>query len=543
MKFKPFKKILKSVNVGNDGVLLKDNFKQIKIINDKYASFVDGSYVILDFGEETSGGVRLLIQGMTPNGKIRLRFGESVGEVNAEIGEHNATNDHSPRDFYIVTSGISDVTYGHTGFRFLRLDFIGDAMNLASICCALDVDDRRTIGKFECNDELLNEIYKTSEHTLRLNLHNGVVWDGVKRDRLCWVGDSYIELLALTCLYDKTDEYENVLEFTKDEVLSYIQSNQYVNSMVPSTYALWWVMVLIKKYQHDLNESYFLDKLPLVKEIVSTIEKCVTKDGKVIYPFNFIDWPTHGVTDNEEDNKISKHDEDVGTIALTYLTLSSLKETLSELGESSLNEEIDGIQKKLSNSKLTAKRFLSVASLIELAGLSSEDNLQFIKDNGAEKYSTFYSYFILSAKAKLGLYQDALDDLRKYYGGMLSLGATSFFEDFDLAWLENALKLDELPNGNKIDFHATYGRFCYLGYRHSLCHGWSVGPIPYIVEHVVGLKKIDAVTYKLDPHLGDLEYVNFSYPTEYGPIVIKIEKDGVKKIETPEEIKIILERN
>ena len=30
-------------------------------------------------------------------------------------------------------------------------------------------------------------------------MQNGVLWDGVKRDRLVWAGDMYVEIL--TCLY------------------------------------------------------------------------------------------------------------------------------------------------------------------------------------------------------------------------------------------------------------------------------------------------------------------------------------------------------
>ncbi len=533
MKYYKFKKILQSEKVSNASILLKNSFKQIKIINNSYASFIDGSYIVFDFGIETCGGVRLLIQGITPNGKIRLRFGESLGEVNANVGENNATNDHALRDFYITASGISDVTYGNTGYRFLRIDFSGDALNLAAIYTAVDVDNRPTIGKFECNDELLNKIYQTCEHTLRLNLHNGIVWDGVKRDRLCWVGDSYIELLALTCLYNKTSEYKNVLEFTEDEVLSYISDNTYVNSMVPSTYSLWWIMVLIKKYEFDHDQKYFLSKTTLIKDILKEIRKDITDDHKVLLPFNFIDWPTHGAKENQED-------ENVGVVALTYLTLSSIKDVFNSLNIT--DDNLDEILDKLSLNKLTAKGFLSVASLIELAGLSSKENQEFIKNNGANKYSTFYSYFILSAKAKLGLYNDALDDIRKYYGGMLSLHATSFFEDFGLSWLDNALKLDELPNSGKTDFHATYGRFCYKGYRHSLCHGWSVGPIPYITEHVVGLKKINENSYIVSPHLGDLAFINFTYPTKYGKLMLKITPSEIKIIKKPKEIIVDIER-
>ena len=59
---------------------------------------------------------------------------------------------------------------------------------------------------------------------------------------------------------------------------------------------------------------------------------------------------------------------------------------------------------------------------------------------------------------------------------MLSRGATTFWEDFDISWLDGSGRIDEIPDPEKKDLHADYGRFCYKGLRHSLCHGWSAVP-------------------------------------------------------------------
>jgi hypothetical protein len=45
-----------------------------------------------------------------------------------------------------------------------------------------------------------------------------------------------------------------------------------------------------------------------------------------------------------------------------------------------------------------------------------------------------------------------------------------------VAWTNNAFRIDELPVAGKKDIHGDYGEFCYKGFRHSLCHGWSSGP-------------------------------------------------------------------
>ena len=46
-----------------------------------------------------------------------------------------------------------------------------------------------------------------------------------------------------------------------------------------------------------------------------------------------------------------------------------------------------------------------------------------------------------------------------------------------------AEKIDVFPVKGKVDIHGDFGAFCYKGYRHSLCHGWSSGVIKFIEEN------------------------------------------------------------
>ena len=62
-------------------------------------------------------------------------------------------------------------------------------------------------------------------------------------------------------------------------------------------------------------------------------------------------------------------------------------------------------------------------------------------------------------------------------------GATTFFEDFDLSWAKDTARIDEFAKESQHDLHRDFGKYCYLGYRHSLCHGWSAGVIKFIKEH------------------------------------------------------------
>ena len=112
---------------------------------------------------------------MKGNKRVRLRFGESLTESCAEIGEKNATNDHALRDMTVELQDLSDMKFGDTGFRFFRIDTLSEdtELELKSIVAEIEETEREASGKFESNDELLNEIWKTAACTLKLCLRNG----------------------------------------------------------------------------------------------------------------------------------------------------------------------------------------------------------------------------------------------------------------------------------------------------------------------------------------------------------------------------------
>ena len=48
---------------------------------------------------------------------------------------------------------------------------------------------------------------------------------------------------------------------------------------------------------------------------------------------------------------------------------------------------------------------------------------------------------------------------------MISLGATTFWKNFDVEWLEGSGRIDEPSPYNLLDLHGDFGEFCYKGFR------------------------------------------------------------------------------
>ena len=148
-------------------------------------------------------------------------------------------------------------------------------------------------------------------------------------------------------------------------------------------------------------------------------------------------------------------------------------------------------------------------------------------------------YYILNALDKVGSTKMNMF-IKEYYGGMLSRGATTFWEDFDITWLENSGRIDEETPVGMRDLHKDFGRFCYKGLRHSLCHGWACGVLPYFVEKCLGLEVLEAGYKKIrvQPKLGSLKFIKAKIPTPYGIIEISIDENGCN-VSAPKEVEIV----
>ncbi len=531
----PVKVIKCDGNISNQEVLLKEKVMQISVAQsyEEFATISGKTYIIFDFGKEISGGVRVITYNADGEKKVRLRFGESVSETCAEIGEDNATNDHSLRDFTVELQSYSDMTFGNTGFRFLRTDTEENCtIKLYALTAVSDIDERQQIGKFSCDDKLINEIWDTAAYTLRLCIHNGYFWDGIKRDRLVWIGDLNCEMNSAYCLYGDMPEIRNCLDFAEKEG----SKIEWINGI--PMFSLWWLIDLYEDYLHTGETDYAKNKLPFINKILSDTEKCVDIDGNTFFPYNFIDWTSHYM-DGESNAK--REDELIGVNFLTQIAVNAAKLLLTALCEDySLCDEM---LRRLKRKHSAVNEFKQAAALSVLAGDTSESALKVLLSDIYEGQSSFFMYYTLSAMAKVGKYSDALNVMRKYYGGMLSLGATSFWEDFDIGFGEKCRRIDEWQQSEETDFHRKFGIHCYKGFRHSLCHGWSSGVIPYIVRNIVGIRFIGAgqEEFEIDAHLCGLKEVKSVYPTKYGNIEIEykvIDGNLEKTINYPSELKL-----
>ena len=518
----------KSLPEKNANLLLRGSIGNASPWSDPGCFLKKNQAVCLDFGKEIHGGIKI-ITGTTDNdmSKIRVRFGESVTEAMKK-----PNNEHAVHDTVIDLPWHGSVEFGNTGFRFVRIDVLKSdkPLEIKAVHAVAVYRDLEYKGKFECSDDRLNQIWMTGAYTVHLNMQD-YLWDGIKRDRLVWLGDMHPEVKVICSVFDDEDVVPKSLDFAKEQA----PAPKWINGI--SSYSLWWIIIQKEWFYYKGNLEYLKEQKDYLLGLLDLLYKCVDDSGnEKLSGLRFLDWPT-------QNDKKAIH---AGLQALLILAFNAAAYLCLELSESNAKDKCIYYMEKLKSQNPDAGSNKQANALKVLAGLSdaTETNRKFLAKNPFSGISTFYGYYVLEARARAGDYNGAMDLIKKYWGGMLDMGATTFWEDFDLNWIKNATRIDELPQKGKKDIHKDFGNYCYKSLRHSLCHGWAGGPTAWLTEHVLGFKPLAPGCKKLGitPNPGHLKWAKGAMPTPYGTVEVLHKKNAKGVIETeitsPDEIDI-----
>lgn len=502
----------------------------------------DTASILLDYGRELHGGLKMVLGAAKPWGtaQVRIRFGESVSEA---CSPHNggkrrwgySTNDHAMRDMVLSVPSDGQIEIGSTGFRFVRIDLLSrnKTIRLKEVPAVMRYRNLPYLGSFACSDTLLNRIWETGAYTVHLNMQE-YLWDGVKRDRLVWMGDMHPEVATVMDVFGQQD----VVEKSIDLACSQYPLPQWMNGI--SSYSLWYLIIQYEWYMRGADVDFLRKHADYIKGLIDLIDPKVDKNGVAnLSEKLFLDWPSSP----------DKVGVEVGCHALLIWALNDAKKLCTYLGEAEYASKCAAIVKRLKRQRKSDNGLKQAAALMSIAGIiSDKDACKTLLNGGAQNFSTFYGYYMLQALAQAGKQDEALDIIRRYWGGMLELGATTFWEHFDLAWTENAARIDDFVPAGKADIHRDFGEYCYPGYRHSFCHGWAAGVTPWLTRHVLGIEVMEpgCTLLSVTPHLGTLAWAEGTYPTPRGILHVKHirQADGTidTTIQAPDGIRVILNK-
>ncbi|MBS1654216.1 MAG: alpha-rhamnosidase, partial [Bacteroidetes bacterium] len=135
-------------------------------------------------------------------------------------------------------------------------------------------------------------------------------------------------------------------------------------------------------------------------------------------------------------------------------------------------------------------------------------------NDSIQKITTPYMRFYeLEALCAMGEQKYVMQEMKNYWGGMLKLGATSFWEEYD-------------PTKKGAEHYAMYGR----EFGKSLCHAWGASPIYLLGKYYLGVQPTAPgyKTYTIEPDLGGLQWMQGKVPTPDGAINVYVSTKQIK---------------
>lgn len=437
-----------------------------------------------------------------------------AGESRAEaLADHGAEQHHT-----LVQRGDGRWESVHElGFRFLTVR--GAEVEAVHVESRVFPVQRR--GAFVCSDPVLSQVWATSVHTLRL-CAQGLLLDGIKRDRMPWMGDTALGAPAMALAFGDH-------EVARRTLLALGQPRHgYVNGIVD--YSAWW-LISVAEFA-DATGGVPCGLAALVPGFVERLAAEADTDG-VLRPVPgegsyskpvFVDWgvdvdPNRDCTALQAlwlralRSAVTVLERQEDPAAQRWRELADrLQEVLQRRG---WDPQAQGWREYLDDDagvSVHATLFAVLAGLVEdhqVAGSAKT-----LLDSDATR-TPFVTTFALDALARLGHRAEAVRRTRTAWGAMLEAGATTFWEEF---------------GQDDVGPWAMYGR----PFGKSLCHAWAAGPARSLPEIVCGARATAPRwrEFTLAPQLGDLDWAGLVVPAADGEIRVLVTR-GSLEVDVP----------
>ncbi len=460
-----------------------------------------------DFGAEVFGRPELRVQG---TGILRLYPGESPSETRNTDPLH--FEQHVP--MIEVKRGLV-VSPVELALRYLRVE-ASPGVAVEEVRLRASTHPVRYRGAFDSSDPLLDRIWMHAAYTLRLCMRE-MFLDGLKRDRLPWVGDLYLAGLANAYVFFDAGIMRRTLVALYGTEPDAIDFNGIID------YSFFWILALRDYVLHFGDLAFLRQMRPCLDRLVQALEQ--RRDKQDLIPTDrcrwlFIDW--------------AEVDKAGYSACLEFLSIQALDAAASlcrwdgdvvaaEKWQATVEQRRAAARARFWSEQRQA--FLDCTEsnaagrhaniLAVLSGCASEEQHRLLADSVllqpdvAAVGTPYMRSLEMMALIRCGHRDTMLDALRGYWGGMLNAGAGSFWERYDA--------------GESGEAHlAMYGR----PYAMSLCHAWSAGPVFLLGGELLGCRPVEPgwTRFALDICEIPLAQVNGTIPTPHGEI--RIERRG-----------------
>ncbi len=473
----------------------QDNFPELKFsfLTPDTTEFIgsNGDSILLDFGEHAVGHFSFAFDRVDVfvDAPVRLiiKFGEDMREINDDFSQYNGVLSKTWLQEEIINLDFPQkitmqrryacryikITVERTTRPIRLFDFSFRSSTSADVSVPVFTNTE---------DALLNKIDIVATNTLKECMQT-VFEDGPKRDRRLWIGDLRLEALANYYTFNNLEIVKRCLylfaagECNESGFLpSFVYETPYYHSGAThiEDYALLYVVSVCDYYEHTEDMDVVNDLLEICRSQLESFR--ATLDENLIATkqcgwFAFIDW-CPGL-------------ECITSLQGVYLyTLERFCKLLYAIGDeeyekySALISEVRSASKKhlydgnkgvfsnaLDDSQLSVHSQVWMILGGVITGEKAKKLLFSCLDNKKFKQpvTPYMRHYVIEAMLKLGMKDEAVQYLKKYWGGMVELGADTFWEAY-------------IPDD--LDFSPYNDRMI-----NSLCHAWSCTPSYFIRKY------------------------------------------------------------
>jgi len=476
-----------------------------------------GNGYVADFGKETFGFLK--IHGLKGNGKLDIYYGESREEAlstdKCETLDHLDLNLASKKDSVMPLS---------KAFRYVNFQ-AENGVTADSISMLYEYAPVTERGSFKSSDAELNKIYDVAKYTFHLNTREFFI-DGIKRDRWVWSGDAYQSyLMNYYSFFDAPTVKRTLLaQRGKDPVTAHI------NTIMD--YSFYWFLGIYDYYKFTGDKKFVQDIYPRMQSLMTYIDGRKNKNGLLEWmpgDWIFIDWADKLSKDGEVSFEQLLYARSLETMALCAKLANDTENAAKyDSAAKALKTKIFELYWNQSKHALVHSRIAdqptdNVTRYANMFGiffdyftpeqkLAVKENV-LLNDKIAKITTPYMRFYELEALCAMGEQPYVLKEMKSYWGGMLKLGATSFWEEYN-------------PDKTGVEHLEMYGR----PFGKSLCHAWGASPIYLLGKYYLGISPDlpGYETYTIQPNLGGLEWMEGKVPTANGDISVYMNKKEIR---------------
>ena len=383
--------------------------------------------------------------------------------------------------------------------------------------------DIPVLAEFHCDDEELNRIFSVATYTFSL-CSGAFFLDGIKRDKWIWSGDAYQSLFVNRYLTaDREVEKRTLIALSPGK-----HPTTHVNTILD--YSLLWILS-VETYWESYGDTEFVQSIwSAMKDLMALCMSQRDEHGFLVgrkQDWVYIDW-----ADFDRDGPLCAEQM---LLAESYRVMASFapeaeqkqyenarRELLEQIEEYFWDSEKQAYIDSFRSGKCHVTRHANILAI--LFNIADEERKQTLSasvlfNSSIPPITTpYFRFFELEALCRLGYLEDVLKQIKNYWGGMLKLGAVTFWEEFD----------PEKPLEQQYEMYGDpFGK--------SLCHAWSASPIYLLARYYVGLRPLcpGGEKYELNPQTRFFNSLDCSFPMGGQLLHIRLENGELHTGETP----------